>query len=976
MSVNLDEITVLSSGTEDEVPSGYNGVKSNCSDDVSATTNKRRVALQRVVTGKEMFSEFLEKCKSKEKSVEMEKIIKKLWKRFDEATEKYTKSSSFKELVLKCTNEIDSKLYSSMKMICDELQSNKKTQTNSTSSDPLPSTSASTSSSSNQEGLDPKTAWHIEKLEKLLTKLQRRIHKLENVEVDLNSSDEENSAYIQVASYKRRFCQVFKKLCEMKKKDPHAERTLWKNIKFKGTNIPEVDRAIEKFYNDRREFPDYRDILSVVKKANEIKKLNLMPAEINNYALKAFQELGKTLQKYRLLDDVEIFRSYLPADEDPASNNPELENTLKENYKKFGGRIDEVIDKYAVMQEEARLEPAEVDSDVKDEEDSDGEQDSVSDCESRSSILESKSDSEDSADLDEEHPAYPACSIVLTDVRLTPDWQKYVVPEQGVQSKKSDSDVDKYPTVVIEMCSIPGGSRKRSHDQSDSDENPTTEASEPTPSTSRDFVPITLDEYRHNKRSKIEKRDESTRRDASKTSVFVTIEKISTKDDGDVMESCDKNIKKRNNDATRVQKTGRNLNESTISHRSKNVVSSNNKEFPVSNNNNVRNTENSDDELVETSSNNNKDSGTTNKSPVSSESEETVDDDDDHENSKRSPFASHSVSKVVNHAKSNSSTINDIIDINMDGSQKKISKNTKKNTLRDNKRREIPNDLVQAGNHFMCNGASMPVEVVMDVDSSNESESSVKNNPSVTAKNIDSDDVMVIDEIVKPKTPVKGNNEIIDVEEISDSPEKPKQNAPKKLATAVNLTKMIRGMKFKPETIPTNRTPTASSLKQSTLPRSTGIPLRSNAVVRNNHPNFRQMMPSQNSVSVAPRVINGFANNIMRAPINNQRPTNARQYASMHSQNVQYFPNNANVTVKSSQAAMQRKVTSRTVRTFDTRTNQMVTKQVQVTTVVQQSVMQVVGQNRTVFNNQVRQTNTRRISSNRNNCSDDIITLD
>lgn len=48
-----------------------------------------------------------------------------------------------------------------------------------------------------------------------------------------------------------------------------------------GTQIPEVDKAIEKFYNDQREFPDYRDILTVVNKANEVKKLNLTSAEIN-----------------------------------------------------------------------------------------------------------------------------------------------------------------------------------------------------------------------------------------------------------------------------------------------------------------------------------------------------------------------------------------------------------------------------------------------------------------------------------------------------------------------------------------------------------------------------------------------------------------------------------------------------------------------------------------------------------------------
>lgn len=49
-----------------------------------------------------------------------------------------------------------------------------------------------------------------------------------------------------------------------------------------GTKISAVNRAIEKFYNDRKEFPDFRDVLTVVKAVNEKKGLHLPPSEIQS----------------------------------------------------------------------------------------------------------------------------------------------------------------------------------------------------------------------------------------------------------------------------------------------------------------------------------------------------------------------------------------------------------------------------------------------------------------------------------------------------------------------------------------------------------------------------------------------------------------------------------------------------------------------------------------------------------------------
>ncbi len=40
-----------------------------------------------------------------------------------------------------------------------------------------------------------------------------------------------------------------------------------------------MNKAIEKFYNDNKQFPDFPDVLSVVEKVNEMKGLRLSPGD-------------------------------------------------------------------------------------------------------------------------------------------------------------------------------------------------------------------------------------------------------------------------------------------------------------------------------------------------------------------------------------------------------------------------------------------------------------------------------------------------------------------------------------------------------------------------------------------------------------------------------------------------------------------------------------------------------------------------
>lgn len=55
---------------------------------------------------------------------------------------------------------------------------------------------------------------------------------------------------------------------------------------FLGTKIPAVNRAIERYYNDKQEFPDFREVLNIIEKANNLKDLGLLPQECH--------EIGKS----------------------------------------------------------------------------------------------------------------------------------------------------------------------------------------------------------------------------------------------------------------------------------------------------------------------------------------------------------------------------------------------------------------------------------------------------------------------------------------------------------------------------------------------------------------------------------------------------------------------------------------------------------------------------------------------------------
>ncbi|MEQ2212645.1 hypothetical protein XENOCAPTIV_002742, partial [Xenoophorus captivus] len=121
--------------------------------------------------------------------------------------------------------------------------------------------------------------------------------------------------------------------------------------------------------------PDYPDILHQVLRANERHNLCLSRKQLNQIAQEAFRETGSCMQERRHLDLVYNFGSrltdtYKPAT-DPALADPTLMRKLRSNREVALSRLEEVITKYAVKQDDTeeheRLRRMDKDKEVKEE---------------------------------------------------------------------------------------------------------------------------------------------------------------------------------------------------------------------------------------------------------------------------------------------------------------------------------------------------------------------------------------------------------------------------------------------------------------------------------------------------------------------------------------------------------------------------------------------------------------------------------
>eukprot|EP00095_Tigriopus_kingsejongensis_P007926 maker-scaffold1210_size55525-snap-gene-0.24 protein:Tk07926 transcript:maker-scaffold1210_size55525-snap-gene-0.24-mRNA-1 annotation:"death domain-associated protein 6" len=237
----------------------------------------------------------------------------------------------------------------------------------------LPPGVASTSTgkkSSSAAHAKPVSSVHLKKLARARKQLHRAIQDLEVAECNLDA--EEDSSYLKLCRYKRRYIQIDLKIAEYLNEDPSIRRRQDKKFKFQGSRIPEVNLKIEKWVNRARRkkqecFPDFADVLNLVKAVNAEKNIGLSKQGIENEAKEAFEAVGTKLKLRRLHDDQEVLESYLPK-ESSMEEPEELKQKLDANMKLGNDNLNQVFDKFARQEADSGELPVEVADDESDAE--------------------------------------------------------------------------------------------------------------------------------------------------------------------------------------------------------------------------------------------------------------------------------------------------------------------------------------------------------------------------------------------------------------------------------------------------------------------------------------------------------------------------------------------------------------------------------------------------------------------------------
>ncbi|XP_017892752.1 death domain-associated protein 6-like isoform X2 [Ceratina calcarata] len=365
--------------------------------------------------GQDVFPMFISLCLQKDHSDDMRSIVNKLKRRHEQLQPEYAVSEAFCNFLNEKRNEIinsKNKLYVYLFEVMNEMKNNSNRKSTSVSNSngcsdvnninrtnildtPVPSTSHTsdsicTNDSDEKDDADQdiKKRKIIRKIEKAMEKCKNYIKRYENEEVDFN--DENNSTYMKQARYKARMVELYNKYCEYTGENADAGRHFLRPKHFSPTGIVVVDHAITSFINSkilkRKKaknisaftetliFPDYHDILQLVKKCNETNNLGLDNRKQQQLARKAFTQIGDHLQLCRRNDYWDTFSMFLENQEDdPAMKDYALAEQLRQSKLEGNKKIADVLQEYVEKQE--KLKDEIVDSKVSPEKENDGESD-------------------------------------------------------------------------------------------------------------------------------------------------------------------------------------------------------------------------------------------------------------------------------------------------------------------------------------------------------------------------------------------------------------------------------------------------------------------------------------------------------------------------------------------------------------------------------------------------------------------------
>ena len=289
-------------------PYGFTLVTLDSDDEAERPNDIKNIALDghsiTDVTGASLESQieiFESSVKKYLNSIEYQKVAQKLRKRIGAISDRYKNSSRLQQFIKEKSNQIrireeelqkrPDRIFIEIKSILDELTKYGSRASSTPAS--IRNDDKSPCSSKHEDGPNieepnteappntqivmtdkqiAKRRRHVKRLEKAIMECGQEISKLEDAEVDLNDLDNENSAYLTLSKFKRRYMQLYRRIAAYKELNSSLERRQDKKFKTEASRIPEINKRIEKRVNNGQ-FPDFMDIFKLYSNYYEEKNL-------------------------------------------------------------------------------------------------------------------------------------------------------------------------------------------------------------------------------------------------------------------------------------------------------------------------------------------------------------------------------------------------------------------------------------------------------------------------------------------------------------------------------------------------------------------------------------------------------------------------------------------------------------------------------------------------------------------------------
>ncbi|KAB7507511.1 Death domain-associated protein 6 [Armadillidium nasatum] len=151
---------------------------------------------------------------------------------------------------------------------------------------------------------------------------------------------------------KKKFGELDALYCKTAECSIATGRPIEKKFRYEGSRYTEINKRIEAWVNKNRTFPDYVDILNLVKKVTKHNTIPMKPAAVRKLAEDIFREVIQTLKDRREKDDLYCIYAYADGnvEMDPGDIDPELGQKLSNNEKVAKDNLEKVFKFYEEQQ--------------------------------------------------------------------------------------------------------------------------------------------------------------------------------------------------------------------------------------------------------------------------------------------------------------------------------------------------------------------------------------------------------------------------------------------------------------------------------------------------------------------------------------------------------------------------------------------------------------------------------------------------